>query len=1202
MVDDFTWSADPLRKLRVGVRSLKPIRRENVKLQPFEVVVAAVFAQLRPDYEWWVTPNRPDGGVDFVGRGVFLNSKELGIDAAITIGGQCKKRNNVKDVVAELSGSFTRMAHAINPTLFVAAFSARLTPNRVMKARQLLEETHRRHCHILDRVQVESLIGANLGAAEPVIRKAFEGPDAEFILDYFRGKAANIPTLDVKVVGPSSALGGETFRVSLQITRSSISDDHFRLHWNAPTAAEGALVTPIAAALAGGLTVDFRETRANDPFALQQNFEFLLYSIGEQPLGSFSIYTAFSREQPVSVVDLPAIRVVENLRPRFYEEPYRVALDEIERAFVKAGTGRIACVAVAGAGGAGKSRLCEEAAMEARRQGARVVSARQAHTVEFPRRIFANLLLGLTGENEAIRDPAGRVHNVLRTLEPGLAVRAVPVIETLFDQAGIPGSADDDQALLSVLAVLIVERSRLQPLVIHLHDLHWCTHDVLETLDRLIWQLDQLKASFASGAAQTQLCVLFLLEGRMHEYRATGETGWSTRVYERFIERLECPTALCRAFLPAESATFAARLFEQLHSAHRLLPESLMELQQDLITCVHQAAGGNPFHMLEHVKLLQQHGILGQNPRTGFMYMKTPGFEHVHLPRTVFEAVEARWRYYWEHQRALALLLWSVALVDDNLPSPLFRHLWSWLAPATTQVEIESTEFINLPRHDDEGFQVSFRHENYFQAVRQLQLPSEDRRAVIEAYTAWFEATPRLSPALRHAQARVALEAPNPDRRRVRQLLQSAHKAASKRGDRGLAARILATLLDGVMWALHREMPLPANALAQACDDEIQLCDHLIHSGRPDVARERIDRVLSVIAAFGRERGAAAARDAIMRHRFVLLAMKAGILFHDRQAGEAVVVTEQAVREVEQLITRLPAARRRSWNSVVMDVLDAHSAAIALSGDLRRAVVEARKAAAIAESLINEHPNALEVIITSSNILLCDAPEESESVLSRYARLAERRTFPDGTRLRLNLNLGMSRIVLADRARVSGADTAKGLLESAHRSLLAVFQEAHPLGRLADAAAASLLLGLISALRQQSDDIDWFSQSVAVAIRARQMETLWRAHINLAHSLHRQGQNAHDSAAAALELMDYSLSRDPEADRSPRFNLVALPMAHAVRYLLLTQDDKASAALRKYPALGRMFQDVEAGELKADRDGRTSHEWLRIGDVDYVIF
>jgi hypothetical protein len=1206
LVDDFYWSPDSLRKLRVGVRFKGDSIPKEVKLQPFEVIVAAVFAQLRPDYEWWVTPNQPDDGVDFIGRGVFLNSKELGIDAAITIGGQCKKRERVNDVVGELSGSFARMAASLDPTLFVAAFSATLTTRRVTEARRILERAHQRHCHILDREQIESLIAANLPAAQPVIRNAFSSSDADFVLDYFKRKDGALPIINVKVLAPPSALAGEPFHVALQITRNSISENRLRVRWMPPSGSHnaGALVTPIAAESEGGVTLDFQAATLDDPFFVQLNLEFLLYAVGAQDLGRVSIHTIQPPAKPLTVVDLPEITVVENLRPRFYDVPYRAALDEIDRAFARARTGKVSAVAILGAGGAGKSRLCEEVGIEARRRGTQVVSARQAHTAEFPRRILANLLLELAESGDSHQDPANRVHDVLRGLEPGLAARARPVVETLFDYAGKPGSADDDQALLSVLAVLIARRSCLQPLIIHLHDLHWCTFDVLETIDRLIWQLDHLNLRPVPSVATSGLRVLFLLEGRMHEFRETDETGWSTRVFERFIERLACPAAICRAFQPEESAAFATRLFEQAHSANRLISEPLLELQQELIESVHSVAGGNPFHILEHVKLLQQHGILGQNPQTGLMYMVQPDFRHVALPETVFDAIAARWRYYWEHHQKLAIVLWSAALVDDSLPGSLFRHLWSRLAPQVTQADIDSSEFLTLPRRDDEGTQVSFRHENYFQAMRRLQLPDLERRAVVNAYATWFEGAPRLSPALRYAQARVALETPSPDRRYIRRLLRTAHDTAHKRGDRGLASRILATLLDEITWALHEESPLTMEALAQACDDEIELCQHLIRSGRPDVAYRRIERVQDVIESRFRPRTfrTSAIADRILQRRFVLLRMKAGILYHDRRPREAARVTEQAVRELDSLVSGLTDSERRRWDRVVMEVLDAHSDAIALSGDLRRAVIEARKAAAIAESLVEENPDAIDVIITYANILLCEAPEESELILTRYALLAERASGPEGMHLRLHLNLAMARIVLGYREAGPSARHESKRLQSAQDALLAVFKQAHPLGRLSTAAAAALLLGLVRALRRKDDAIDWFSQSVALAVRARQMETLWRAHINLAHSLHRSGKPVRDSAAAALDLMEYSLSADADADRSPRFDLLAVPMAHAVRYLLLAGDEKGMRALRKFPALRQLFRDVETAELKDDRGGRTSHEWLRVDDADYVIY
>jgi hypothetical protein len=243
------------------------------------------------------------------------------------------------------------------------------------------------------------------------------------------------------------------------------------------------------------------------------------------------------------------------------------------------------------------------------------VSARQAHSAEVPRRILANLLLALTDTELPNQLPSNRIDSIVRRLESKLAERARPAIEALFGNAGKPGSFEDDQSLLSVLAVLIAERSRSHTLIIHLHDLHWCTLDVLETIDRLIWQLDHLRVQVGHGGPASGIRALFLLEGRMHEFREAAETGWSTLVFERFLERLACPVALCRAFLPRESAAFAQRLFEQEHSADRMLPRSLSGLQQELIDTVHRVAGGNPLHMLEQVKLLQQHGILVDCPR-----------------------------------------------------------------------------------------------------------------------------------------------------------------------------------------------------------------------------------------------------------------------------------------------------------------------------------------------------------------------------------------------------------------------------------------------------------------------------------------------------------------------------------------------------------------------------------------------------------
>lgn len=1203
MVTDFYWAPDALNKLRIRVSQPGNTLRDRIKLQPFEVVVAAVFAQLRPDYDWWVTPNRPDGGVDFIGRGVLLTSKELGIDAAITIGGQCKKRDRVNDVVGELSGSFVRMAETLHPTLFVAAFSASLTAKRITHAKKILENVLQRHCHILDRHQIENLIGQNLIAAGPIFHQAFSREEVAYITEYFRQRACSKPSLTVRVSAPSLVLAGEPFRVRVQVARRSMSEGAFRLAWNPETKQipAGALVAPLGTDSKYGIDLNFDIGGGGDPFTLEKDLEFLLYAVGSQHLGAITIRSTGKCSEALITQQLPRVDVGENLRPPFYDVPYREPLDDLERGLARAASGTVSCVAVVGAGGIGKTRLCEEVCLEARRHGARVVVARQAHSTEFPRRILANLLLGLVDDELQDRAPVNRIDGILSRLEPRLAARARSTIEALFGQAGKPGTSEDDQSLLSVMAVLISRISKPHTVLIHLHDLHWCTFDVLETIDRLIWQLGHLKSQGADES-NLGLRVLFILEGRMHEHREEAETGWSTRVFERFISRLGCPIARCRAFEPNESAAFTQRLFEQEYNADRLLPRSLLSLQKELISVVHHVAGGNPLHLLEQVKLLQQHGILAQNPRTGFIYMIRPDFRRVPLPPTVFDTIEARWRYYYITDNPLAILLWAAALVDDNLPVALFRHLWSRVAPGVTQQKLDTTEFLNLSARNEQGFQVSFRHENYFRTIRRIQLSEVERRVVVEAYAVWFRGIKRLDPLLLFVQAKVELESPTPDFKRVQSILRRALAATLKNQDRSLASRILATLLDAIVWPSDRQKRLPVKSLIRACDDEVILCRDLIRSGGTDAASARIQQVLDSIDWHLRFAARVAAVDELVKRKFILLAMEAGILYHDRQPAEALAITEGAVHELQGIIAGVPLPERDQWSNVIMEVQHTHGVAVALVGDMKRAVQEARKAADIASAILRSFPRALDVVITYANILLCESPEESELILLRHQHFLSSHTIPDDTKLRLNLNLAMARLLLGYRSLRLQQEGGISQLTAARETLLGVFRQAHPLGRLSNAAAAALLLGLISAIWGRPDDIDWFSQAAALAARARQLETLWRANINLANSLHHSGQSAHDPAAAALEIMAFSLSSFAEPDRNHRFDLLAVPMANAVRYLILEGDDRAAKILTRFPALRRMFIDISSGQLREDRDGRSSHEWLRIGSADYVIY
>src|SRR5262249_6573711 len=204
------------------------------------------------------------------------------------------------------------------------------------------------------------------------------------------------------------------------------------------------------------------------------------------------------------------------------------------------------------------------------------------------------------------------------------------------------------------------------------------------------------------------------------------------------------------------------------------------------------------------------------------------------------------------------------------------------------------------------------------------------------------------------------------------------------------------------------------------------------------------------------------------------------------------------------------------------------------------------------------------------------------------------------------LNLGMTLILGAHRSIASNPGESQVKLAEASTLLRSIFTNSFRVGRYPDAGAAALLLGIISAIRNEADEVSWFAQAVTAAARGAQMETLWRSHIDLATSLHRRDHRAsegvRDHARAALQILEETLTPYPRPDKSARFDLVRIPLAQAVRFLILFGDEAGLAALERYPSLRSCFQDPEHGILRQDRGGYRSHEWVRIADWDYVIY
>lgn len=1196
LTQDFHWNVPADNPIRIRDRSGGVLA--SARLQIFELTVTTILARMRPEFAWSVTPNRPDDGTDFVGVHRFLDDPTLGISAAITVGGQCKKRTRVDDVIAEIAGSLIRMADALNPTFFVVALSARLSRSRIERARGMLERQSQRHCHILDRAQIEGLMVEYRDVVADVLRTALAADERDEVLAYLddRRLAASPPAVDS--VAPQRALAGEPLIVHVDVRWSLASHPAARLWWR-PTGGEDAgaitFVGPIGADSPAGTHLA-SQTAANDPLSASFQLELMTYSVGDVALGEVFVGLQGKGLDDAQRHPLGSVHVVENMRPRFFDRPYRAQLVRLADAYSRVLAGAVVPVGVIGAGGSGKSRLCEEFSLDKRRRGCGVVAAKHLKTHEAPHRILADLLSGLVAANPLDGEPAEQVVQAVAQYDRDLAARAAPAIRSLFESRAAPADTSE-QAVTSALLLLIAARTREAPLIVHLQDLHWCSAEVLSMLERLERQLAQL-ASGGGAERRAGAGVLFLFEGRVRESGASADSAWSSAPFEAFLQRIDSVTVACSSFTPEDGLTFTTRLFEGSHNAHRLVPDDLLDLQRELTGRVHDVAGGNPFHTLEQVRLLKELGVVGQNPHTGLLYLVSAGPLETTLPESVFEAIRQRWQYLRSRAPDLALLVWGCALLEDRLAAPLFGALWSSLAPEVSLRDVDATDV--LWTGDGAAHEVVFRHENYFESIRRFTVSETDRRRVVEAYCAWFDSLSRPSAADRFRWARAMLEHPAPDVSRARALLASALRSSRKSGDPRLTRRILAFYLDRC-WEDDERSPFSTPSFVLRCDDEISLCRDLVGIDRDEAKRrvcrihERVEKRLG--AAPGRM--SPKSRSAFLRCHLTAETVHAQVLFNDRQPAASAELAAHVIASVRAI--RRDAPSDAGWEALELEALYTQSCAQAISGDFRSAVRSSAEAAEIAEH--SQAPLARKVVSTYGSMLISEDPRRSERVLRDCIA-----TWPDDSSsdaFLVQVHLSMALMLQAYREQPD-AEKRRSLLAEAGERMASVHDSCRRLGLHADAGAAALVRGVVSAIAREGDEASWFAHAVAEAARARQMETLWRSHLNLASALYRKAQqvtpSAHDHALAALEIMQDSLSPYSEPERSGRFEMLRVGLAAIVWMLVATGDDAGLRMLERYPSLRAQFSDLEAGVLMPYDGGARHFQWLHVDDVDYVLY
>ncbi len=418
-------------------------------------------------------------------------------------------------------------------------------------------------------------------------------------------------------------------------------------------------------------------------------------------------------------------------------------------------------------------------------------------------------------------------------------------------------------------------------------------------------------------------------------------------------------------------------------------------------------------------------------------------------------------------------------------------------------------------------------------------------------------------------------------------------------GDIRLRRRILGALLDGLCQSRpDLYLATPSQFLAQ-CADELTLCQDLRILGERALALRRLEALGARLSEYMERIDAPQLR--LCRYRCQTQQVR--LLMNDSRPAQAAELAQSVSAELDLRRSAGALPQAEAWRSMEIDLRHTHSVALALAGDLEQALAVGERAAEMAASTFPPTEAALDVVSTYANILIAKDPARAEALLRQTDAKAQ--PFPATGRCRIHvaLNLSMSLIVQAWRERAIGAGDGDGRLCEATECLKVAYAIAMEKGRLSDAAAAAVLMGLVYACRRDGAEASWFANAVNAASLSRQMETLWRAHLNLATALARAGgaiERVAEHARAASEILMDTLSPYPQPETSYRYSLIKVPLAHAVRFLVTAGDPAGERTLARLPALLTMFEDDSRTRLRRDRS--ISHEWLRDGDYDFVLY
>lgn len=1174
--------------------------QEGRRYQLLEVAVGLVMARLQPDFEWTVTPIQGDQGIDFLGVRKLFEVQGLDFASYEVIAGQCKRAKGKIRIEKELSYDVFRITEVAKPSHVILALAAPASKKQQEEARARFINRFHRPFTFFGLLELDFLFRRHLSDLVPLFEKGLKPERSAELIRHFssaRPQGHRAPT--VRVRSPSTGATGVPFELRIDFEAGATTTEEVYWSWTSPTlpmagseVATLRLISPVSADRAPGQLLQLGSSPRTT-----ETIRLIGYVCGAQSLGD--IVLSDRQGVPLTSVGLGNIELADQNTPPYYWEPFEKQLDEFSRLWARAKAGAPLGVAVTGAGGAGKTRLCEELGFRATRDEGRYFQIVHPKALDWPYRIFVDLLTKLVDLSIATDSPAERVLEFLGSRNAELADRFKSTVHLLFRDSEVEPSATDafdEENLTQLLCFVLLENSRLQPLLIHVADCHWGQFSSFNLLAEVMARLQSTRNN-----ALTR--ILFIFEGRVGEVLpdSTGElTTRSIAPWERFIASHLACTLHISPLSADQSGDFLDYVFESSESPHRRVPRSLLVSQDELKREIIRYAKGNPFHMVEQINLLRQEHTIARNQRTGLFYLASRLARSYEPPQSVEELIQFRLDYLRDKNTEMVRLICALAFVKDRVSRELFRHLRIRLAPNLARNRLVASEFLDGVLAI--GGEVSFRHENYYRVAHRYALQPADFREIVQAYLDWFERSEGASPQSLFEQALVLQRAENTPTAKVQSLLRRVVDASESQHTHELSIRALEHLIASYPESDSLTAPLPALEAVQDCRLQLSKLVTLVGDWREAAAT--LERAVEDFErAFRRRQETPENRTRLevkyFGARIELADAKKNQLHHH----EAIQILSDILPELElrRESDREAVGAGKDWIALSLWARNRLGVALWFDGRLEKGRVVLAEGLELARE-IGDPIAEYNFLLDYGTLLLHQQPCEGVELLSTALEIVRR---PDVASLPRDEHILKWQRCLGELL-ASWGDVKKReeITWRISRQLQQVYLDAERGGYTHETGGSALLLGSCKAWLGEPSARRWLLRAISIAQRSSYLEYLWKGHLNLAQFLLSQspaeveGSAHHAEQAQRLITNDLQQRKRPE-DRQWRTALFILPLAQLARVWLTIGDPRLRKLSKDYPQIKEYsFAD---GEVRGDRSSPTQVLHISRGSDDYFL-